>query len=79
MLDILIKVKGVDLYVDFLLKLIKGVEFCAGATDKDEKLRYTVDLIRETVAIMDTMDHMKGQIRSEYMTELRQELNEQLY
>ena len=40
MLDLLAKVRGLDLYYDFLLKLLRGAEVCAGRSGEEERLRW---------------------------------------
>ena len=60
MLDVLAKVRGVDLYYDFLLKLLRGAEVCAGRSGEEERLRWSRELIAETIGVIEGMDNLSG-------------------
>lgn len=58
MLEVLVSIRGVDLYYDFLLKLLRGAEMCAGRTGEDERLRWVKDLISETLNVIENLNYM---------------------
>ena len=79
MLELMHKLRGVDLYFDFLLRIIKSAELYSSRNNDPEKLKYIKHITSNTLGRMRGMPKLRESLGSQYLRELNEELQSDLY